>query len=80
MPTAANAGWRSSTSTPTVWHCYLPDVESGQRYGYRMSGPHDPARGLRANPNKLLLDPHAEAIEGDVTWDPSLFAYPARPR
>ncbi|WP_116995437.1 glycogen debranching protein GlgX [Desertimonas flava] len=58
-----------------VWHAYLPDVQPGQRYGYRVTGPNDPARGLRANPNKLLLDPYAKAVEGGVDWDPSLFAY-----
>ena len=40
-----------------VWHCYLPQVQPGQRYGYRVHGAHDPSRGLRANPAKLLLDP-----------------------
>ena len=44
-----------------VWHGYLPDVEPGQRYGYRVHGPYDPAHGLRCNPNKLLLDPYAKA-------------------
>ncbi len=58
-----------------VWHAYLPDVQPGQRYGYRVTGPNDPGRGLRANPNKLLLDPYAKAVEGGVDWDPSLFAY-----
>ena len=40
-----------------VWHCYLPNIEPGQCYGYRVHGPDDPARGQRCNPNKLLLDP-----------------------
>ena len=47
-----------------VWHTYLPMVGPGQRYGYRVHGPWDPARGLRCNPNKLLLDPYATAITG----------------
>ncbi|HZP31439.1 MAG TPA: hypothetical protein VFC99_20975, partial [Acidimicrobiia bacterium] len=51
------------------WHCYLPDVGPGQRYGYRVHGPYEPARGLRFNPAKLLLDPYAKAIEGSVRYD-----------
>jgi isoamylase len=51
------------------WHCYLPDVGPGQRYGYRVHGPYDPGRGLRFNPDKLLLDPYAKAIEGPILYD-----------
>ncbi|MEV4350615.1 glycogen debranching protein GlgX [Actinoplanes sp. NPDC049596] len=58
-----------------VWHGYLPRVGPGQRYGYRVHGPYDPANGLRCNPNKLLLDPYAKAIDGDVEWDEALFSY-----
>ncbi|MDN4161337.1 glycogen debranching protein GlgX [Nocardioides abyssi] len=58
-----------------VWHCYLPAVQPGQRYGYRVHGPHDPAQGLRCNPNKLLLDPYAKATSGDIDWDQALFGY-----
>ncbi len=47
-----------------VWHTYLPMVGPGQRYGYRVHGPWDPAHGLRFNPHKLLLDPYAKAITG----------------
>ena len=47
-----------------VWHGYLPRVGPGQRYGYRVHGPYDPAAGLRCNPAKLLLDPYAKAIDG----------------
>ncbi|MBW0114892.1 glycogen debranching protein GlgX [Pseudonocardia abyssalis] len=59
-----------------VWHGYLPTVEPGQRYGFRVHGPHDPARGLRCNPNKLLIDPYAKALDGPVDWDESVFGYP----
>ena len=45
-----------------VWHCYLPTVQPGQRYGYRVHGPYDPHHGSRCNPNKLLLDPYAKAV------------------
>ncbi|MGI8679534.1 MAG: glycogen debranching protein GlgX [Jatrophihabitans sp.] len=58
-----------------VWHCFLPGVEPGQRYGYRVHGPNDPAKGLRCNPAKLLLDPYAKAIDGTIEWDESLFGY-----
>ncbi len=58
-----------------VWHGYLPQVQPGQRYGYRVHGPYDPARGLRCNPNKLLLDPYAKATDGEIDWDESLYGY-----
>ena len=58
-----------------IWHAFLPGVEAGQRYGYRVYGPHDPAQGQRANPNKLLLDPYAKAISGEIKWDQALFSY-----
>ncbi|HEY2318259.1 MAG TPA: glycogen debranching protein GlgX [Solirubrobacteraceae bacterium] len=51
------------------WHCYLPGVGPGQRYGYRVHGPYAPQEGQRFNPNKLLLDPYAKAIDGVVDWD-----------
>jgi glycogen operon protein len=59
-----------------VWHGYLPGVLPGQRYGYRVHGSYAPARGLRCNPAKLLLDPYAKAIDGHPDWHPSLFSYP----
>lgn len=58
-----------------VWHCYLPKVVPGQRYGYRVYGPYDPGAGKRFNPNKLLLDPYAKAIEGQVQWGQAVFGY-----
>ena len=58
-----------------VWHAYLPQIQPGQRYGYRVYGEYDPAKGLRANPNKLLLDPYAKATCGEIDWDQSLFSY-----
>jgi isoamylase len=58
-----------------VWHGYLPGVMPGQRYGYRVRGPYDPAQGLRANPAKLLLDPYAKAVDGELTWNEALFPY-----
>ncbi|TGA84337.1 glycogen debranching protein GlgX [Streptomyces sp. MZ04] len=61
-----------------VWHCYLPGVGPGQRYGYRVHGPWDPAAGHRCNPAKLLLDPYAKAFEGQVDNDPALYERAAR--
>lgn len=58
-----------------VWHAYLPGVQPGQRYGYRVHGPYDPANGHRCNPQKLLLDPYAKAIDGQPDGDQSLFSY-----
>jgi isoamylase len=58
-----------------VWHGYLPTAGPGQRYGYRVHGPYDPAAGQRCDPAKLLLDPYAKAVEGAVTWDPAVFSY-----
>ncbi len=58
-----------------VWHAYLPQIQPGQRYGYRVFGEYDPEKGLRANPNKLLLDPYAKATCGTIDWDQSLFGY-----
>ena len=58
-----------------VRHCYLPSVAPGQRYGYRVHGEYAPERGLRCNPNKLLLDPYAKAVAGAVDWDPAVFGY-----
>ena len=59
-----------------IWHGFVPGVGPGQRYGYRVVGPFAPARGLRCNANKLLLDPYARAIDGDVTWGDEILGYP----
>ncbi len=58
-----------------VWHGYLPGIEPGQRYGYRVDGPYDPAQGQRCNPTKLLIDPYAKAVDGPVAWDEAVFGY-----
>ena len=50
------------------WHCYVPGVGPGQRYGFRVHGPYAPLEGHRFNPAKLLLDPYAKAIDGVVDW------------
>ena len=59
----------------SVWHAFLPGVQPGQRYGYRVHGPYDPSRGHRCNPAKLLLDPYAKAIDGMIDGDESLYSY-----
>ncbi|MDQ3464198.1 MAG: glycogen debranching protein GlgX [Actinomycetota bacterium] len=58
-----------------VWHAYLPGVNPGQRYGFRVHGPYKPEDGARCNPAKLLLDPYAKAIQGAIDWDEALFDY-----
>jgi isoamylase len=59
-----------------IWHGFVPAIGPGQRYGYRVSGPYEPRLGLRCNSNKLLLDPYARAIVGDVTWGTEVLSYP----
>ncbi|MCM3613214.1 glycogen debranching protein GlgX [Microbacterium enclense] len=58
-----------------VWHAYLPNILPGQRYGYRVHGEYDPASGKRFNARKLLLDPYAKAVEGQVDWGQAVFSY-----
>ena len=58
-----------------LWHGYLPGVTPGQVYGYRVHGPYDPANGHRFNPAKLLLDPYARELRGEITWDNALHGY-----
>ncbi len=58
-----------------VWHGFVPGVGPGQAYGYRVAGPYDPARGLFCNPAKLLLDPYAKAISGEVAFGPEVLGY-----
>jgi len=60
--------------TDQVWHCYLPEARPGLMYGYRVHGPYDPARGLRFNPHKLLLDPYAKQVQ-HLIWSDSHFGY-----
>ncbi|MDQ3068600.1 MAG: glycogen debranching protein GlgX [Acidobacteriota bacterium] len=62
-------------NTALCWHGYLPQVGPGQRYGYRVHGPWAPQDGHRCHPSKLLIDPYAKAISGDINWDESIFEY-----
>lgn len=61
--------------TDEVWHGYLPDAHPGQLYGYRVHGPYDPEAGHRFNPNKLLIDPYAKQLVGELVWDDALYGY-----
>src|SRR5881296_3575378 len=61
--------------TDQVWHIFLPEVRPGQIYGYRVSGPYEPQIGMRFNSSKLLLDPYAKAIAGQVQWGDEMFGY-----
>ncbi|MEM6449319.1 MAG: glycogen debranching protein GlgX [Cyanobacteria bacterium P01_D01_bin.105] len=62
--------------TNYVWHGFLPGIEPGQQYGFRVEGPYDPETGHRFNPHKLLIDPYALAVTGDVCFGPELFSFP----
>jgi isoamylase len=61
--------------TSLCWHGYLPNIVPGQRYGFRIHGPWAPQEGMRCSPAKLLLDPYARAIEGQVDWNEAVFSY-----
>jgi isoamylase len=61
--------------TAFIWHGYLPYIGPGQRYGFRVHGPWDPANGQRCNPAKLLLDPYGKAVDGQPQWNEALFGY-----
>ncbi|TVP45607.1 MAG: glycogen debranching enzyme GlgX [Gemmatimonadales bacterium] len=61
--------------TAWIWHTYVPGLAPGQRYGYRVHGPHDPGEGHRFNPAKLLLDPYAKALDGPLEWSDRVFGY-----
>ncbi|MCA1754439.1 MAG: hypothetical protein LC641_07040 [Spirochaeta sp.] len=61
--------------TGHCWHGYLPSIVVGQSYGYRVHGPWDPAKGHLCNPNKLLIDPYARSIQGDIVWNDAIFPH-----
>jgi len=69
------ASYELAERTDLCWHGYVHGVGPGQRYGYRVHGPYQPAQGVRCNPAKLLLDPYAKAIEGSLKWGPEVFGY-----
>lgn len=61
--------------TAFIHHGYIPGIQPGQRYGFRVGGPWSPPDGLRCNSDKLLLDPYAKAVDGSVQWDEAMFPY-----
>ncbi len=61
--------------TDEVWHGYLTSARPGTVYGYRVDGPYEPDAGHRFNPNKLVLDPYAKQLVGNLIWGPELFGY-----
>ena len=75
-----DAGRETSVRLPErtafCWHGYLPGVRPGQRYGFRVHGPWNPSQGQRCNPAKLLVDPYAKSISGDIEWNDAVFPYP----
>ncbi|WP_202967209.1 glycogen debranching protein GlgX [Nitrospira moscoviensis] len=66
---------RLEERTNQVWHIFLPEVRPGQLYGFRVHGPYEPRAGHRFNPNKLLIDPYAKALQGRVQWSDAMFGY-----
>jgi isoamylase len=66
---------RLREQTDQVWHCYLPDARPGLLYGYRVNGPYDPQHGQRFNPRKLLIDPYAKSLVGNLRWSDAHFGY-----
>jgi isoamylase len=66
---------RLPEQTDQVWHVYVPGLQPGQLYGYRVYGPYDPANGYRFNPNKLLVDPYAKAVSRTIQWHDSVYGY-----
>ncbi|MEL7144237.1 MAG: glycogen debranching protein GlgX [Cyanobacteria bacterium J06643_4] len=65
-----------SQVTNYVWHGFLPGIKPGQQYGFRVDGPYQPQKGHRFNVNKLLIDPYAKALTGDISFGPELFSFP----
>lgn len=74
-----DAGRETRITLPEItagcWHAYLPGIGAGQRYAYRVHGPFAPEEGHRFNPNKLLLDPYAKSIEGEIEYNPAVYGY-----
>jgi len=68
---------RMTEQTDQVWHVFLPEIRPGQLYGYRVYGPYEPAKGARFNSSKLLIDPYAKAIAGQVIWGDEMMGYDA---
>lgn len=67
--------FRLTEVTANIWHIYVVGIKPGLLYGYRVHGPYDPEKGLRFNPSKLLIDPYAKAVAGEVNWEAPVFGY-----
>ena len=63
------------TNDGNIWHCYIPGIHPGQRYGYRVEGAWDPSEGQFCNPAKFLVDPYARAFDGEYALDDALLPY-----
>ena len=77
MMSGQETRWGLEQGEGFVWQGYLPDAKPGQHYGFRVHGPWDPSAGVRCNPAKLLLDPYARAVAGEVRWDPAVYGHAA---
>ena len=75
LDTAEHETIRLEECTGYVWHCYVPGLTIGQLYAYRVHGPYEPEKGQRFNPAKLVIDPYARAVAGEVNWDYPIFGY-----
>lgn len=69
---------RMMEQTDMVWHCFIPKLKAGWRYGFRAHGEWNPERGMLFNPNKLLIDPYTKAIDGTIDWHEAMFPYPIK--
>ncbi|MDQ6617253.1 MAG: glycogen debranching protein GlgX [Actinomycetota bacterium] len=82
IPGKGNEAKETRLTLPEIdgycWHGYIYGVGPGTRYGYRVDGPYDPERGARCNPNKLLLDPYAKAVDGEIRWNQAVYPYDLR--
>jgi isoamylase len=69
---------RMMEQTDMVWHCFIPKLKAGWRYGFRAHGEWNPQKGMLFNPNKLLIDPYTKAIDGTIDWHEAMFPYPVK--
>jgi isoamylase len=74
-PGAKETRFTVPEQTAHVWHCYIPGIMPGQAYGWRVYGLYEPYLGQRFNPNKLLLDPYAKTISGQISWNDAVLGF-----
>ncbi|MES1205052.1 MAG: glycogen debranching protein GlgX [Pseudomonadota bacterium] len=75
-PSRETARYELSERTAQVFHGLVPDIRAGTLYGFRMEGPFAPSEGQRFNINKLLIDPYARALHGDLDFKGAIYGYP----